>query len=321
MLAPFMACQASPNALRRHTVSVGTSARCSACDHAHAPVQHPVVLDLRPTMKPGTSLQEDDRQVEGVAQHDQPDDLVAGLGVEHAGLEHGLVATTPTGQPSMRASAVISVAGEQRLQLEQLRRRRPAGRTTGACRSPGCAARAPARSARGRARAGVAAGRPGRRRPGVGRQVGQPAADGGVGLLVGLHPEVDLAGVAGVDVDAAHSSKVIISPVATSNTRGEVTARHEPRTCTTKSDRADRNDEPPKDWPTMAVAIGTRRRRGWPIVGTLDLRRCPRRRSCRGCGRRRSGRSGRSACPWRGPARRAGRSCGCRRSTTSPAAR
>ena len=49
----------------------------------------------------------------------------------------------------------------------------------------------------------------------------------------------------------------MISPVATSNTRGDVTARHEPRVITTKSDRADRNDEPPNDWPTMAVAIGT----------------------------------------------------------------
>ena len=53
----------------------------------------------------------------------------------------------------------------------------------------------------------------------------------------------------------------MISPVATSNTRGEVTARHEPRVMTTKSDMPARNDEPPNDWPTMAVAIGTRWRR------------------------------------------------------------
>lgn len=40
-----------------------------------------------------------------------------------------------------------------------------------------------------------------------------------------------------------------------------MTARQEPRTITTKSDMADKNDEPPKDLPTIAVAIGTRWRR------------------------------------------------------------
>ena len=49
----------------------------------------------------------------------------------------------------------------------------------------------------------------------------------------------------------------MISPVATSNTRGDVTARHDPSVITTKSDSADKNEEPPKDWPTTAVAIGT----------------------------------------------------------------
>ena len=57
------------------------------------------------------------------------------------------------------------------------------------------------------------------------------------------------------------SSNEMISPVAISNTLGEVTARVEPRVITTKSDRADRNDDPPKLWPTMAVATGISCRR------------------------------------------------------------
>ena len=54
-----------------------------------------------------------------------------------------------------------------------------------------------------------------------------------------------------------NSSKPTFSPVATSTTRGEVTARHEPRTCTTKSLMAAVKLDAPKLCPTMAVATGT----------------------------------------------------------------
>ena len=54
------------------------------------------------------------------------------------------------------------------------------------------------------------------------------------------------------------SSNPITSPIATSNTRGEVMARHEPRTCTVKSPRAEPIDEPPNDLPTITVTAGTR---------------------------------------------------------------
>lgn len=53
------------------------------------------------------------------------------------------------------------------------------------------------------------------------------------------------------------------SPVATSTTSGDVTARHVPRSCTTRSEAAERNDEPP----ITIVAIGTlrpRRKRSVP---------------------------------------------------------
>ena len=79
------------------------------------------------------------------------------------------------------------------------------------------------------------------------------------------------------------SSKPMSSPVATSNTRGEVTARHEPRTWTVKSLMAEMNEEPPKDLPTITVASGH------PVVAAGEggerqrSPRCPRRPGCRGC--------------------------------------
>ena len=52
---PFIACHASPNALRRHTVSVGVVAICSACIMRMPQCSIRSCSTRRPTMKPGTS--------------------------------------------------------------------------------------------------------------------------------------------------------------------------------------------------------------------------------------------------------------------------
>lgn len=57
------------------------------------------------------------------------------------------------------------------------------------------------------------------------------------------------------------SSIPTVSPVATSTTSGDVTARHVPRTWMTTSDAAATNDEPPNESPTITLIIGMRRRR------------------------------------------------------------
>ena len=51
------------------------------------------------------------------------------------------------------------------------------------------------------------------------------------------------------------------SPVAASISRGELTARQLPRSWTTRSLVAARNEEAPNEAPTMTVTIGTRRPR------------------------------------------------------------
>ena len=218
----------------------------------------------------------------------------------------------PTGQPSMRASAVISERPDQRPQLEERRRRRPAGRSTGACRSPGAGSRAPGRSARDRAPCASPAARTGRRRPGVGREVATASGGRVVGLVVGRRRPRSICPVMRAWTSTPpRSSKEITSPVATSNTRGDVTARHVPRTWTTKSEWPEER-EPPNESPTMIVAIGH------PATAQAERRlgvrpsRSPRCRACRGCGRHRSGRSARWGCRRRAPARRAARPCGRR---------
>ena len=168
----------------------------------------------------------------------------------------GLLATTPTDQPSMRASAQHTLRAYSGCSSNT----EPGSHTLRHDAAHVVAARALGRHQVGEPVVGHDRFRrlPARRPlAGVAGEVGQPAADGGVRLLVVVHAEVDLARAAGVDVDAAHLLEGDDLPGGHLEDRGDVTARHEPRVITTKSDRADRNDDPPNDWPTMAVAIGT----------------------------------------------------------------
>ena len=73
-----------------------------------------------PGQEAGHILEDDQREIEGVAEPDEAGGLDAGIDVERAGQDLGWLATIPTERPSNPSEADQDVAGMRGLQLEEV---------------------------------------------------------------------------------------------------------------------------------------------------------------------------------------------------------
>ena len=99
MPEPFMAGKASPNPLRMVTVSVGVERLVNASTRRMASDRiRPCSTDL-PTMNPGTSIRNSTGRLKASHRHINRIALRHASGIEHPGVEHGVVGHDPHREP------------------------------------------------------------------------------------------------------------------------------------------------------------------------------------------------------------------------------
>ena len=191
--------------------------------HLGAVADDAAVLLLHAGQEPGHVDERDQRDVEGVAEPDEPARLVEALMSSTPESTDGWLAMTPIDRPRMPGEADDDVRGVARLHLEEVGRDRRSRRSRRGRRSP-----AWARPARSRVRSGLGStllsdGDRGRVLEVVrGQEAEQPAAEV-EGLLVVLGDEVDDARSAPCGRRRPPSaSAVICSPVTCLMTCGPV---------------------------------------------------------------------------------------------------